>query len=179
MDDEPVEANKKRYGSDEERIRQLEVRIEGQAKELAKLKKELSEVEALTPKVADLKASFEQFRNTQLKINLNNLQDVTRLRARLANEVDSQLASHSRDIISLTHRYNTLYTVAMSLITQRVADIRHAADPAPQMVTHAKPNLINGINPPPYGPQSPFQFTNFSPHKKQNQLPPIRKVFAM
>jgi alkylhydroperoxidase/carboxymuconolactone decarboxylase family protein YurZ len=146
---------------------------------LAKLKKELSEIEALMPKVADLEASFKQFRNTQLKINLNNLQDVTRLRARLANEIDSRLASHSCDITSLTHRYNTLYTVAMSLITQRVADIRQAADPALQLVTHAKSNLVNGANPPPYISQSLFKFTNFPPHKKQNQLPPIRKVLAM
>jgi len=162
--DEILEISRKEFGDIEGRIKTVEERMEEMKKEKERLEEELAKVEALTPKLEALTASLNEFKMTQVKLNIGSFQEFARLRSLYADVVEPRLVAHGRDIAGLHARYQSLYHIAATLLGHqqqqqqlaRRTSVRRTASTSP----HPPMNVSNPIH-------------------KQIQLPSIRQIAAM
>jgi hypothetical protein len=121
FEDDRVQLSSREYGDVERKARNLEDRVDRQQKEVSRLREELAKVEALTPKISELSAAFENFRTHQVRISFGAGQDLNRLRNHVHGEVSTQLGTHAKEIASLNTRYQALFSVAAAILAQQNA----------------------------------------------------------
>ena len=114
--DEILQLGKKEYGDVDSRIKAVEERMEEMKKEKEQLETELEKMAALAPKIDTLTASLNDFKMSQLKINLGAFQEFTHLRQFYTNAVAPKLDAHSRDIAGLNARYTAIYSLVIKLL---------------------------------------------------------------
>jgi hypothetical protein len=113
--DEVVEPGRKEIKGLEVRMKALESKTDVNREEIGRLEAELLRAEDLAPKIGALTAGLEAFKVTQLKMNINFVQEFARLRAFYSTVVEPKVASHSAEIAGLTARYNLLHALATTL----------------------------------------------------------------
>jgi hypothetical protein len=177
-DDEPVQLTRRDIGDIERRTRKVEERVEGQKREVERLRKELAEVQALTPKISELSASFENFRSNQLKINHVIFQDLTRLRERITDHIDPRIGVLGRDVSNLYARYQSLFTIASNLLSQTTAGraAQNATMPPPR---YSNPNYSTTFLPHRGTVAPPFNLPGFASLPLNPQPPQVPKVIKL
>jgi len=93
--DEILQLGKKEYGDVDSRIKAVEERMEEMKKEKEQLETELEKMVVLVPKIDALTVSLNNFKMSQLKINLGAFQEFTHLRQFYTNTVAPKLDAHS------------------------------------------------------------------------------------
>ena len=89
----------------------LEKRMDETKQEADRLKAELFRAEALTPKIEALAKSLDEFKATQLRVNLGHLQEFTRLRDFYRQSIDPHFDVQAREIAGLQSHFSTLWSI--------------------------------------------------------------------
>ena len=155
-----AEPNKAESADLEARIQKLEAQQEKGLSEVKRLEADLLRAAELAPKIATLTATMEDFKSVQLKVNLNIIQEIVKLKTSYIDSLGAKAATHTTDIALLSARFNVLQTIASSLIANR-PPLPPFNIPLPPI----KPFTIPGY-PLPVRPPSVFQ----SVHPNSNQL---------
>ena len=158
--DEVLELGRKEFGDVAARIQAVEERMEDMKKEKERLEAELTRLDALTPKIDALALALEDFKNSQLKINIGSFQHFATLRDLYVNTVVPRIDAHSREIAALNARYNSLYAVAVDVLKPSQSGRR------PPM---AKPKRTSPVTP----------VTLQNAFNKISPLPPLRQPIAV
>ena len=134
----------------EERVKTLEVRQDEMVVEKKKIEDDLAHVEDLAPKVNSLQRSLEEFKTSQLKVNMSIVQELVALKAAYHETLEKKTAAHATDIAILAARFNVLQTIASNIITARAQPFA----PSPPQTHEPKPFYPPSF---PYGKNLPSQ----------------------
>lgn len=159
MDDEVLEISRKEYGNIERKTNKLEKQIEETKQETDCLKAKLIQAEALTPKIEALAKSLDEFRATQLRVNLGHLQEFTHLRDFYGQSIVPRFDAQSREIAGLQSHFSTLWGIVAKYL-----GFSHVTTPYPTkkmtIVTHSPAHAATS-------------------HVHQHKFPTIRTVAAL
>jgi phage host-nuclease inhibitor protein Gam len=157
----------------------MEERMDGQQREMERLSEEFIKVEALTLKVAELGETIEKIRTNQTEITLGIAQDVTRLTARLNNEVGPHLKGHDIDIATLVGHYQMLHSFATGLLAQQSTSAPAPFTVNPKIFQAQNPNHRPTFLPHNVPPSSYHNQQANARHPRIQRTPPNRKAIAL
>jgi len=122
--DEVLELGRKEFGDVAAKIQAVEERMEEMKGEKERLESELTRIEGLTSKIDAMSSALENFKASQVKINLGTLQHFANLRSFYAEKVCPQLDAHSREIAALNTKFGSLYGMAVEVLRPSLAGRR-------------------------------------------------------
>ena len=119
--DDIVELSAKEYSNIDAKMKKLEGKIEDNQNEIGRLSGELTKVEKLASKIELLTSSFDTFRLNQVRVNFSTFREVSSLKSRLLDNVETRLNLHSREVANLNDRYAGLQALAIQLLSKQHA----------------------------------------------------------
>ena len=174
-DDEVLQLLERNDDEAKKRVDRAEERIEHQEREMEGLREKLREVQALTPRLAELRTALDALRDGQRRINISTLGEALRLRKYLETGIDHQVRTNSRDIASLSTRFNVILNVASSMVNRQLAANAYVQNQRP---TTSRGPTVPNFQSFPLQP-GPFDFGTHAQFTPVNQTFASRKAVAM
>ena len=166
--DEVVEVGKREYEDLEGRIQKIETRQEKVKEEIERIEADLARAVKVAPQISTLTKSLEEFKTAQLRINLNIIQELLRLKSTYAEVLEKRTSAHTTELSLLTARFNVLQSIATSLIASRVPDTP-AFHPPPSYKPYHIPGYPLPVGPPARLAPNQYNNQNVAPRR----LPPV------